>query len=523
MALLGAVGVVSAATSLFDKTVLHLDLGLAVALLALFALLPLLSRTTSHIINFISWSSSKKATSSSLPHVSSLVPWIGHALELRRRGARHIHQLIVNTSAEIFTIDILSKRVFVLNPSLDRALAKNVHQTSLARVISFIGHRSLGFTKEGVRTIAEHDPRPVHSQLFANCRGAASLSAQSAEYIRDQVLGQPREQDTDAGRWVFNLVLGASAHALWGPRNPWNEDPEFLKQFVIVSDGLESLSQPLAQYTAKQTYQARDFLLEKLMAFHRANPKCAEQSVAHYINAIAMNDQDWRNNKDYYRCELLEALGLLATASTLSAWLLRHLLASPELLEKVVREVRMLKPSEPSTACSPASERMEGEDIRITCPHLVAAWYETLRLHVTAVPRVASGDFDLAVSSLDAPVSIKEGDVLLLPMMSFNLDPKTWGPDAATFSAERFIDDAGRLRVQKARKVRGFGVAGNLCPGRNFGFDTAMAALTMLLRGFEMSRPHNSGTGFPEPKPMAGTNVGFERIADDVSVRLTRL
>lgn len=259
------------------------------------------------------------------------------------------------------------------------------------------------------------------------------------------------------------------------------------------------------------------------MAFHREHRQDVETSVAHRINAIAMSDRDWESNLDYYRCELLEALGLLATASTLSVWLVRHLLADPELRRKVVEEVWLLDVARAddgrheTKSSSPPVGRLDLSDVRTRCPHLVAAWHETLRLHVTAVPRVATCDFELSVPSCPAPVAVKENDVILLPMLSFNLDAETWGPDGGTFAAERFLDSSGRLSTQRTRKVRGFGVAGNLCPGRNFGFKTAMAAVATLLRDFDVG-----GATWPAPRPMAGMNVGFERLADDMPVRLTR-
>lgn len=283
----------------------------------------------------------------------------------------------------------------------------------------------------------------------------------------------------------------------------------------------------MARLTSRRAYQARQFLVEELMAFHRKHRQGREKSVAHRINAIAMSEQDWENNVDYYRCELLEALGLLPTAGTLSVWLVRHLLADAELRRKVVEEVRRLQLAKgddecggdtSSDSCCPPSGRLDLSEIRTRCPHLVAAWHETLRLHVTAVPRVATNDFELSVPSRPTPVAVREDDVILLPMLSFNLDPQTWGPDAGTFSAERFIDGSGRLSQQRTRKVRGFGVAGNLCPGRNFGFDTVMASVAALLREFDVE-----SVPYPAPTATTGINVGFERLADDVPVRLTRI
>lgn len=143
------------------------------------------------------------------------------------------------------------------------------------------------------------------------------------------------------------------------------------------------------------------------------------------------------------------------------------------------------------------------------------------------MPRVATRDFDLDVglgpASPAGAARIREGDVILLPILSFNTDPNIWGPNAASFDASRFLDARGHLLVQHTRRVRGFGVAGNLCPGRAFGFDTTMAAVAALLRAFDVDRAAGAGTAFPAPTPIASANVGLERLGDDVQARLTRV
>ncbi|POR34977.1 Uncharacterized protein TPAR_04832 [Tolypocladium paradoxum] len=518
-----------ASVPLFHEGVLTLDLYLAIVLVALFSIFTLDPRVLALLPRSLSLPSSRVRRDNSspnplpLPHVSSAIPWIGHLLQLRRSGGRYIHQLILTTPEPLFTIDILSKKLIVANPSLDRALARHVHDTSLAQVISFIGKRSLNMGDEAVRTIAEYDPRPVHAQLFGSSHGAASLAEAATTYVHERLRRQPPVQEVQLGLWMFNVVVGASAHGLWGPQNPWNADKGFMEQFIVMSDCFESLAQPLPWLTARPAYRARELLVDRLMAFHRAHRDSRRVSMAHRINAIAMNDPNWEDNVDYYRCELLEALGLLVTASTLSVWLLRYLLVDDELRRKVVAEVRRLK-TVPAAADDDktSSGRLDLDDIRTTCPHLVAAWYETLRLRVTMVPRIVSRDFTLPMPSSPVAVPMKKHDVVLLPMLPFNLDAATWGPDAASFRAERFVDAAsGRLSTQLTRKVRGFGVAGNLCPGRAFGSDAAMAAAATLLRDFDVEGV--TGQAFPEPRAMRGANVGFERLAGDVRARLVRV
>ncbi|PNY26784.1 Uncharacterized protein TCAP_03307 [Tolypocladium capitatum] len=223
---------------LFHEGVLALDLYLAVVLVTLLSASTLAPRVFSFLPKSPSLASSQVRGDNSnydpLPHVSSTIPWVGHLLNLQRSGGRYVHQLILATPSPIFTINILSKRLIVANPSLDRALTRHVHDTSVSQVISFIGRRSLGMADEAVRAIAEHDPRPVHSQLFARSHGAASLAEAASTYVHERLRGQPPVQEVRLGLLLFDVVVGASAHALWGPQNPWNADKEFMEQFMSV-------------------------------------------------------------------------------------------------------------------------------------------------------------------------------------------------------------------------------------------------------------------------------------------------
>ena len=283
-----------------------------------------------------------------------------------------------------------------------------------------------------------------------------------------------------------------------------------------LSETFDSLSRPFPSITARSAYASRSFLSRRLQEFHHAHRSSRVRTVAHAINVIAHSDPQWETNPDYFNIEMVSALGLLATPSTLSVWLVRHLLASPKILDIVVREVQQLSVVSGETSGLP---RLDLTDVRELCPWLVAAWYETLRLHMTGVPRLARHAFDLALPDSD-PISVSQGDIFLLPMSASNRDPELWGTHAEAFNPGRFITPTGDLYTTLIRKVRAFGVAGNLCPGRVFGTEVALAVVGGLLRTFEVRSV--DGREFRVPGVRRGFNVGFERYADDIEVKLVR-
>lgn len=286
--------------------------------------------------------------------------------------------------------------------------------------------------------------------------------------------------------------------------------------YSTLSESFDSLSRPMPRLSARKALAARNFLHTRLREFHMEHRDARVKSVAHGINIVAHSDPCWENNPDYYNIEMVSALGLLATPSTLSVWLLRHLLTAPEVLDRVVEEVKRLGVCKGEAV---GSVRLDLADVRTLCPWLVASWYETLRLHMTGVPRLARHDFTLSVPGC-APLSLTQGDVILLPMCASNLDAAAWGPETAFFRPERFLTSSGALSASQTRRVKAFGVAGNLCPGRAFGFDVAMGVTAGMLRMFEVRSV--DGRTFEEPRVKTGFNVGFERVRHDVRAVLVR-
>ncbi|PIL37513.1 cytochrome P450 [Ganoderma sinense ZZ0214-1] len=452
---------------------------------------------------------------SHLPSFPSPFPWIGHLLGLQNDSARYVNRLLAS-APQVFTISLPFKRVVVVNPSLERHLARHVHDTGLAQILAYVGPRVFNLGPRAIQVILDIDPRALHRVKFGATENVQALSERSSTFIWSEMEKLPLKSNLKLAHWMFGLTVSATASAVWGVENPWRMDPEFAQEFMNLSETFDSLSRPLPFITARSAYASRAFLSRRLQEFHFAHRSSRVQTVAHGINVIAHSDPQWETNPDYFNIEMVSALGLLATPSTLSVWLVRHLLASPAILRLVADEVQRLPVVPGETSGLP---RLDLARVRELCPWLVAAWYETLRLHMTGVPRLARHAFDFALPDSD-PVAVAQGDIFLLPMSAPNRDPELWGADAEAFNPGRFLTPAEELSAALIRKVHAFGVAGNLCPGRVFGTEVALAVVGGLLRTFEVRSV--DGKKFWVPGVRRGFNVGFERYADDVEVELVR-
>lgn len=434
---------------------------------------------------------------------------------LRYKLYSFVYNAILNCASPVLSINVFPRKIVVTDPSMESALSRHTSETSLANVIFLIGRRVFGLSDSSIQAIGGYDPRPVHVGEFSSASNARGLLAAMAETTGQKLQSQPDVQETELGPWLFKLTSSAVASALWGPESPWVADEEFQNQFMELSGSQMTLLRPFSKYTAKAAHKAREFIINRLQAAHANNRASRVRQIAHRINAVVMSDPEWESNKDYFNVELLTSLGLMVTPSTMAVWMIRHLLLRPDLFDRVLKEAR-----------NPDALDEQGNidlvRIRESFPFLAACLYETLRLHMTAIPRVAKADFDVAVPN-SQPIHLKSGDLIYLAMSSFNRNTETWGPDASTFSPERLLNNAGNLSASMVRKLRVFGVAGNLCPGRKVGLETILYVVASVLREFDIENPRGESEQYPEPRTEDGFGIGFERCANDINIRLRRV
>lgn len=459
--------------------------------------------------------------------------------QLRYRVYSFVYNAVLNSARPTLSINVFPRKVLVTDPSMEGTLSRHTSETSLANVIFLIGRRVFDLSDATINTIGGYDPRPIHVGEFSSASNARALVAQVSAAASQRLQSQPDVQETALGPWLFKLTSSSVASALWGPESPWVVDDEFQTQFMYVSVSASprpflvnvcllipmihreisgsqmTLLRPFSKYTAQAAHKARALIIDRLRAFHFSNRDARLRQIAHRINAVALSDPEWESNKDYFNVELLTSLGLLVTPSSMAVWLIRHLLLRPDLLSRVVKEAR-------NPDILDAEGKIDVARIRESFTFLAACLYETMRLHMTAIPRLAKTDLDVAVPGGAQPIHLKSGDLIYLAMSSFNKDTATWGPNAETFEPEKFISSSGSLSASMVRKLRVFGVAGNLCPGRKVGFETILFVVANVLRDFDIENPRGEDERYPEPRTEDGFGIGFERCANEIQVRLRR-
>jgi hypothetical protein len=167
-----------------------------------------------------------------LPHIKSNIPVVGHVWSLQRSSAAYLHELFGRTTAPLFTINFMTRKVLVAHPSMDKTLARHPNDTGLAQVVSIVGKRLFDMEPDTINFIVDYDPRPQHRHEFYSALNARRLADESFAYMLDKLSPQPATQKVDFAKWLFFLGVRSTARAVWGAENPWNDDDEFMESFA---------------------------------------------------------------------------------------------------------------------------------------------------------------------------------------------------------------------------------------------------------------------------------------------------
>ncbi|KAK4451009.1 cytochrome P450 [Podospora aff. communis PSN243] len=472
---------------------------------------------------------------------------LGQFLRTGVNSVQYVHELIHSSHLSISWTRILGRRVLLIKSELDYDLARHSKDLSLASFASITLCKPIfGVSDDGVALLRQIDTRPIWAAEFLDANSAKAALDSALRYIETTFHTLPTESQTiNFNAWLFHISAGATSHSLWGVDNPWLKSSGLMNDFYEFQQVFESLYLPLAPLTAPRAHSLRHTLLSKLRSFHAAHSTIRSDNIAHRLNIITspssthqhhqkrnhqQQQQPWHTNPDYSTIELVTSLAILPTVGNITIWLLRHLFSHPALLAQVRSELTNLITTQSSTSTStPTTSKptLNLSQIRTSCPYLMASWYETLRLHMTGVAREATQGFTLAGGE-----EIEKGDILFLPMAQSNRDARVWDRPGE-FWPERFVtrsvgggdgeEKREKLAYALTRKVKGFGVAGNLCPGRYHSFGVIMGVVVSVMVMCEVEVVGKGGWEARKPVVAGGVSAGgFDRCGDEVEVVLRR-
>jgi cytochrome P450 len=195
------------------------------------------------------------------------------------------------------------------------------------------------------------------------------------------------------------------------------------------------------------------------------------------------------------------ALLHVATSNTIPTlfWLVAHIVTRPDVVERLREEVIAV-----------VKHTAEGEvtvdvsDLADNCPLLVSSYRETIRLNNVAIGNRRVMKDTTVSDGKGNTYLLKEGINLQMPSEPLHLLEDVWGPDAADFSADRFLDQAKGLNNESVKAKRTsynpFGGGRHLCPGRHFAFAENLGFMVQFLLSFDIEPLDGNWDTFKAPE-----------------------
>ncbi|KAG7390173.1 hypothetical protein PHYPSEUDO_008627 [Phytophthora pseudosyringae] len=226
---------------------------------------------------------------------------------------------------------------------------------------------------------------------------------------------------------------------------------------------------------------------------HRAKGTQDEEKEGKDIVSLFLDDLTKLGNADegcfdpsYLRDIVVNFIiaGRDTTAQALS-WFFYCLSKNPQVETKIREEISAKLPKLFDGQCSPSMDEV-GE-----LTYVEAALRETLRLYpsVPIVSKEAVHDTVLSDGTF-----IAAGTMAGLPMYALGRMPHVWGPDAAEFKPERWIDSpTGKLISVSAYQFVAFNAGPRLCLGKNLAMLEMKLIVASLLSKYhvELESPEN--------------------------------
>ncbi|KAI0127225.1 cytochrome P450 [Xylariales sp. AK1849] len=451
--------------------------------------------------------------------ISSNIPFIGHLISYVKNGPSYFNMLCLSTDLPVFTINLATVKITLIQPKFTRYLPKVKHMSLNPLVLEML-RQSLGLGKFSSSLLKEEDhmsrqfgphaSRMFREEFIPNMR-LRSYVKQIDKSIRLEIQQMPT-QDVNVEDWVFKCLVGALGKSIWGGRKGPFHDQGFLSHLRAFLLNTRALNNPATLFVDKKLLESRRIVRERLEQFtfeeysQRESDDFAqdEEGFLDRIRALCLRYEAPAEGWTDYQLLLIAGIGPNITSAT--TWLMYHVLDDPDRLRAVRDEIdEYVKSSNGS---------LDLADIPRECPLLHAIWTEVLRFHGTfTLGRYVHEDTILAD---DYP--LQKGSYALAPLKPHHYSQEIWGEDAHTFDPRRFLKH-GRFDEEARKKLRVFGLFGTICPGRFLAGNMAVALTIRLLSTFDVE-PVNGK--FVLPQERKDSVIGLATPDRDVLVNLVR-
>lgn len=215
-------------------------------------------------------------------------------------------------------------------------------------------------------------------------------------------------------------------------------------------------------------------------------------------------------------------MGVFPNLINITTWALWHLIGDPELMTAIRAEVDGLAEASRPSATESRDKVVDISLVRESCPLLMSLWYELLRVYAanSNITRLVTHD-----SVFSGILAFRRKALIVAPMLPHQHSYSSWGEDADTVRADRFLGEDGQVDTTRVKELMAFGLPTVLmCPGRYVVFNVVMLNLIKTLLTFDIAAAPgetlNGGQGACKPKK--SMVAGVPEPSQDPKLVLTR-
>lgn len=286
--------------------------------------------------------------------------------------------------------------------------------------------------------------------------------------------------------------------------------------YRIFIQNLEALRNPIPWLISSELISSRKLVRETIDQCVKdgAYGKKEIQGATLFAQLAALYESLDIPQEGFTDCHLVAIVGLMSNVINMLAWAMCEIVANPELTASLLAEIN-------AVINDPASlnPTIDADQIRSSCPLLVATWYELLRTYGDSpVARGVHED-----SLFDNKYQLKKGSIIMTPIHLHNFEKEVWGEEVESFQPRRFLGNGDQVDQELIKHLTVFGLPGmHQCPGRYLAMTMTLAIVAKTLLTFEITTKPDEPLGKGVVPKQKDTMLGLPALSRDPAVILRR-
>lgn len=448
--------------------------------------------------------------------IGDSIPFITPIINMILKGSDFHRQMRDKYNLPIYTLRLPGSRMYIVNsPTLITSIQAQFRALSFTALEASIAANLLGCKKTTIDIIGRDVtkdgsylmsfPKYVHSALSAG-PALDAMNRRAIQVIAGSLDAWSHKKTTEIQlwQWVRHELLMASTEGVYGPNNPFRDDPAMEQAWYTFEPNMMMFILKLfPQVSARDSFKAREYMVKAWEEYFSAGSHLQGSELVK--TRVKINDDFGIPLMETARIEVAGSQAIITNTLPGAFWMVYHIFSDPVVLESVRNELTKGVRQDEDGTCA-----IDLTHVKSSCPILLSTFKETMRLHSTSTAtRIAMEDYQLGNKYL-----FKKGSTIMMPSKVQHTNREVWGDTVDTFNHERFAPGAKRVNPVA---FRGFGGGTTLCPGRHFASTEILMFAALLVLRFDLTpvdgkwtKPTTANSSLVNAMPVPDSDINIE-------------